>query len=82
MKEPLKAQCLHFLECIENKKQPRTNGQEGLRVLKILKASQASLYDNGCNIHIGSHLKEEKETAPSAIFDAVAKDRLLMICLP
>ena len=59
MEEPLKAECLHFLECIENKQQPRTDGQEGLRVLKILQASQASLDDNGCNIHIGSHLKKE-----------------------
>ncbi|MBW2602849.1 MAG: Gfo/Idh/MocA family oxidoreductase [Deltaproteobacteria bacterium] len=74
MEEPLKAECLHFLECIENKQQPRTDGQEGLRVLKILQASQASLDDNGCNIHISSHLKEEMETAPSAIFDANAKD--------
>ncbi|MBW2570165.1 MAG: Gfo/Idh/MocA family oxidoreductase [Deltaproteobacteria bacterium] len=74
MKEPLKTECQHFLECIENKQQPRTDGQEGLRVLKILKASQASLDDNGCNIHIGSHLKKEMETAPSAIFDTNSKD--------
>ena len=67
MEEPLKAECRHFLECIENKQQPRTDGQEGLRVLKVLQASQASLDDNGFNIHIGSHLKEEMETSPSAI---------------
>ena len=72
--EPLKAECQHFLECIENKQQPRTDGQEGLRVLKILQASQASLDDNGCNIHIDLHLKEEMKTAPSAILDADAKD--------
>jgi UDP-2-acetamido-3-amino-2,3-dideoxy-glucuronate N-acetyltransferase len=72
--EPLKAECRHFLECIENKQQPRTDGQEGLRVLKILQASQASLDDNGSNIHIGSHLKEEIKAEPSAISDAVAKD--------
>ena len=74
MEEPLKAECLHFLECIENKQQPRTDGQEGLRVLKILQASQASLDDNGCNIHISSHLKIKKESSPSAIVDAVKKD--------
>jgi UDP-2-acetamido-3-amino-2,3-dideoxy-glucuronate N-acetyltransferase len=72
--EPLKAECRHFLECIENKQQPRTDGQEGLQVLKILKASQASLDDNGCNIHINSHFKEKKESSPSAIVDAVKKD--------
>jgi len=45
--------------------------------LKIIEASQASLDNNGCNIHIGSHLKKEMETAPSAIFDAVAKGQFV-----
>jgi predicted dehydrogenase/acetyltransferase-like isoleucine patch superfamily enzyme len=74
MEEPLKAECRHFLECIENKQPPQTDGQEGLRVLKILQASQRSLDDNGCNIQIGSHLKKEKETAPPSVFDVVKKD--------
>ena len=74
MEEPLKAECRHFLECIENKQQPKTDGLEGLRVLKILQASQASLDDNGCNIHIGLHLKEERESTPSSIFEAVEKE--------
>jgi len=72
--EPLKAECQHFLECIENKQQPRTDGQEGLRVLKILQASQAALDDNECNIHISSHLKRKKEPSSSAIVDAFKKD--------
>jgi len=74
MEEPLKLECRHFLECIENKQKPRTDGKEGLRVLKILQASQKSLDDNGCNIHINSHFKEKKESSPSAIIDAVKKD--------
>jgi UDP-2-acetamido-3-amino-2,3-dideoxy-glucuronate N-acetyltransferase len=45
--EPLKNECLHFLECIVEKKQPITDGREGLNVLKILNASQSSLNDNG-----------------------------------
>ncbi|MBW1958884.1 MAG: Gfo/Idh/MocA family oxidoreductase [Deltaproteobacteria bacterium] len=83
MEEPLKAECRHFLECLENKQQPRTDGQEGLRVLKILQASQASLDDNGSNVYIGSHLKEELESrrvissAPSSGYDAVAKNCLV-----
>ncbi len=42
-KEPLKAECLHFLECIHKRQAPRTDGQEGLRVLKVLNACQSSL---------------------------------------
>ena len=43
--EPLRLECEHFLDCITNGKQPVTDGQEGLRVLKILNASQRSLDD-------------------------------------
>lgn len=50
MKEPLKAECQHFLECITEGKRPRTDGLEGLRVLRILEASQLSLDQNGFNI--------------------------------
>lgn len=41
--EPLKLECSHFLECIDENKIPRTDGEEGLRVLKVLDASQKSL---------------------------------------
>jgi len=41
--EPLRRQCLHFLECIHDGEQPLTDGYEGLQVLKILNASQRSL---------------------------------------
>jgi predicted dehydrogenase len=47
MTEPLKNQCLHFLECIKERKEPLTNGEEGLKVVKILEAAQESLKDNG-----------------------------------
>lgn len=41
--EPLKVECMHFLDCIENMKKPLTDGYEGLRVLKVLQAAQASI---------------------------------------
>ncbi len=41
--EPLRAECAHFLECMKSRRLPRTDGEEGLRVLRILNASQASL---------------------------------------
>jgi predicted dehydrogenase len=51
--EPLRQECRHFLDCITNGTQPITDGHEGLRVLKILNASQASLNDNGRKIKLG-----------------------------
>jgi UDP-2-acetamido-3-amino-2,3-dideoxy-glucuronate N-acetyltransferase len=41
--EPLRAECLHFLECIKTRQSPRTDGKEGLQVLKVLNACQAAL---------------------------------------
>ncbi|HEY1259705.1 MAG TPA: Gfo/Idh/MocA family oxidoreductase [Stellaceae bacterium] len=39
--EPLALECRHFLECIATGARPRTDGAEGLRVLRVL--TQASL---------------------------------------
>lgn len=41
--EPLRQECKHFLNCITTGEQPITDGNEGLRVLRVLKASQRSL---------------------------------------
>lgn len=56
--EPLRCECHHFLDCIKNGSEPRTNGHEGLRVLKVLNASQSSLDQNGRTI-------VQRKTAPS-----------------
>ncbi|MFQ5589378.1 MAG: Gfo/Idh/MocA family oxidoreductase [Nitrospiria bacterium] len=41
--EPLRNECLHFLESIQNRARPRTDGEEGLRVLRVLQACQKAL---------------------------------------
>lgn len=41
--EPLRIECQHFLDCIRNNRQPRTDGHEGLHVLQVLDAAQQSL---------------------------------------
>ncbi len=46
--EPLRAECLHFLECIRTRQRPRTDGEEGLRVLTVLQQCQEAL---GLKIH-------------------------------
>lgn len=45
--EPLRIECEHFLHCMLNSQKPVTDGMEGLRVLKILNASQRSLDNHG-----------------------------------
>lgn len=38
--EPLKNECKHFIECIKERKTPKTDGREGLRVLKVLQQGE------------------------------------------
>lgn len=45
--EPLRNECLHFLNCCRDRVPPRTDGQEGLRVLKVLQMAQRSLEQEG-----------------------------------
>lgn len=52
--EPLKLECEHFLDCVEKRKPALTNGEEGLRVLKVLNASERSLNENGLRINLKS----------------------------
>lgn len=45
--EPLRLECEHFLDCVATGAVPRTDGDEGLRVLKVLDAAQQSLSSGG-----------------------------------
>jgi UDP-2-acetamido-3-amino-2,3-dideoxy-glucuronate N-acetyltransferase len=42
--EPLRQECLHFLEAVRTRSRPLTDGQEGLGVLRILDACQRALF--------------------------------------
>jgi UDP-2-acetamido-3-amino-2,3-dideoxy-glucuronate N-acetyltransferase len=41
--EPLRLECQHFLGCLTNGARARTDGMEGLRVLRVLEASERSM---------------------------------------
>jgi predicted dehydrogenase len=41
--EPLRLECQHFIDCIREGKTPRSDGQSGLRVVRVLEALQRSL---------------------------------------
>ena len=51
--EPLKAECQHFLDCIERGIKPLTSGYEGLELVKILEAASTSLKDRGAPVNLG-----------------------------
>jgi len=48
--EPLMEEAKHFLDCIEKRQNPVTDGYEALNVLKVLSACQKSLEKNGKTI--------------------------------
>jgi predicted dehydrogenase len=45
--EALRVEALHFLECIQNGRRPVTDGEAGLRVVRILEAATRSLAERG-----------------------------------
>jgi len=63
--EPLKMEGLHFLECINTRKQPRSSGEEGVRTLRVLQQCYQSLKD-GSDPRI-SFAPEKPKAAPDYI---------------
>lgn len=45
--EPLRNEYEHFLQCIKTGAEPRSGGQSGLDVVKVLEAAQKSMKNNG-----------------------------------
>jgi predicted dehydrogenase len=63
--EPLKVACQHFIDCIEQGREPLTSGRAGLEMVRILEAASASLKMNGAPVTF-PHAKE----VPSAVESA------------
>jgi len=67
--EPLRLECQHFLDCIRRRERPRTDGEEGLKVLRILEACQRSLENQGQVIEVASPLRRGVYIHPTAVID-------------
>jgi UDP-2-acetamido-3-amino-2,3-dideoxy-glucuronate N-acetyltransferase len=71
--EPLSDECKHYISCCDKRISPRTNGTEGLRVLKVLQAAQASLNEDGAGKNPALVDKKVEDVNyfahPSAIID-------------
>lgn len=77
--EPLNLECRHFLDCIANGSKPRTDGGEGLRVLRVLTRASDALKKSaaessapspkrhpyaGVQIHESAYVDEPSEIGP------------------
>ena len=54
MVEPLKIECQHFLDCVCTGETPKSDGDDGYRVVRVLEAAQQSLECGGLPIDINS----------------------------
>ncbi len=52
MAEPLKLECQHFAECVLRGRTPLSDGYDGLQVVQVLEAAQASLGQNGIPVEL------------------------------
>ena len=50
--EPLRHECAHFLECIRTGRTPRSSGEVGLSVIRILSAAEESLLLGGARVSL------------------------------
>jgi predicted dehydrogenase len=44
--EPLRVECAHFVDCVRDGSEPRSGGEAGLRVVRVLEALQQSLRES------------------------------------
>jgi len=50
--EPLAREAAHFIECVRERKAPRTDAAEGVRVVRILEAAQRSMAEGGTRVRL------------------------------
>jgi UDP-2-acetamido-3-amino-2,3-dideoxy-glucuronate N-acetyltransferase len=71
-REPLRAECQHFLDCVETRTSPVSNGAEGLRVLRVLDACQRALNNGG--IALEPPLVSAKKELPYFVHESAYAD--------
>lgn len=77
--EPLRRECQHFLDSSDQGKLPKTDGAEGIRVLQLLQAAQASLdgdgeavVKNGPDGILSTHRRTSTASSPTAFVHPTA----------
>jgi predicted dehydrogenase len=82
--EPLKTECQHFLECIQQGREPLTHGGQGLELVRILEASSESLRRGGAAVSLrpeqgNGHQVSRNNGAPAHGRNGKAKNGKLYI---
>ena len=74
--EPLKIECQHFLDCIQNGRDPLTSGQRGLELVQILEASSESLRRGGGPVDLCAPRQNGDLSVKVAFTPAPAKKKI------
>jgi len=65
IREPLRNQCEHFIECIREGTRPLTDGNVGRKVVRVLEQADASLQNGGSRVPLFD--AESPATAPLGV---------------
>ncbi len=52
MTEPLRVEAEHFINCIKTRERPKTDGQDGLEIVRLLLAAQESMEKKGVPVNL------------------------------
>jgi predicted dehydrogenase len=58
--EALHIACEHFIECIDKRQRPQTDGELGLRVVELIEAATSSMRGRGETVYVQQHQPLEK----------------------
>jgi predicted dehydrogenase len=58
--EPVRAQAIHFVDCIKERKTPRADGEGGLAVVRVLEAVEKSLSAGGRRVEIRERARRRR----------------------
>ncbi len=72
--EPLKEECRHFIECVKKRSRPKTDGENGVRVLRVLQACSSSLERNGEVIKLTAKTQKQQGLSPYIHETAVVEE--------
>ena len=68
--EPLRLECLHFVESLLNGTPPLTDGWNGLRVVEVIEAAQRSWADGGARVEVDTALSSDAPHPDAALVPA------------
>lgn len=65
--EPLRNMCSHFIDCVNSRAVPLTDGVFGAEVVAVIEAAQYSIEHDGCYVKLGEHERFERKADESPL---------------